>query len=602
MMTNQLRGVDRAGRSLRFGRAIREERCAAIRIDSHSHVTSAVLALLVALVLVGRDQVALGQAQEPAAANPAEPAADNQDVSLRYRFLERYSANDDPTRPELLIQYQVGIRETVKITFEKPQGAPDLQRTTGLGIYAERVAKVSSKGAVTEVVRNFKKVDLKTTLDIPRYKTPLLQGLTVLYLPQGRFLPPQVLSLTPGRQLRPLEYDGIRQQAFLPNVSLILPSKPCRVGDTWPVRREAVFALLGNVPAEEDYDLTAEVLEIRKHREDPAMTAIIAVKGQLVIPEGPCGLNAQVHFTFVPAEVAAPPGSRPRDEINKDLAPDSKPAPAPAGRVKGVFDANGYISKISLAQEMTWPLPGNDGRLKGNMRREILLERRIPAQPGGDGDILEIPNPEPVPGVSNSWLVYDDPQGRFHLLFPQEFRVARTYPEGGIDLLDRRPDGRDVIQISLVAKTGDPGRDSLASDPIQVKKQLEDQWKQRGEKVVSIPSGWLPAADWSPSKWKVYRIEAALIPEGERSPESGRIYLDHYIVQFARNEVMVVEAITNRDMHKPFRDSAELIIKSFEFGPSESSLPSAPARVPRNAPTNVPATPPTNVPRTPRPS
>ena len=110
MMTNQITGVDVAGRSRRLGRSTRQGRCPAVRIGSQSPITSAVVALLVALVLVGRDKPALGQTQEPAAANPAEPAADNQDVSQRYRFLERYSATDDPTKPELLTQYQVGIQ------------------------------------------------------------------------------------------------------------------------------------------------------------------------------------------------------------------------------------------------------------------------------------------------------------------------------------------------------------------------------------------------------------------------------------------------------------------------------------------------------------
>ena len=62
---------------------------------------------------------------------PRNAAADNQDVSQRYRFLEQYRATDDPTKPELLTQYQVGCRETVKITLEKPQGAPELQRSKG---------------------------------------------------------------------------------------------------------------------------------------------------------------------------------------------------------------------------------------------------------------------------------------------------------------------------------------------------------------------------------------------------------------------------------------------------------------------------------------
>src|SRR5271157_4066900 len=169
MMTNQITGVDRAGRSLRFGRAIREGRCAAVRIGSQSHISCAVLALLVALVLVGRDEPALGQTQEPAAANPAEPAAanpaepatDKQGVSQRYRFLERYSATDDPTRPELLTQYQVGFRETITVTREKPQGAPDQDHVSSQCIYTERVAKLAKGGFVTEVVRHYDKVNFK---------------------------------------------------------------------------------------------------------------------------------------------------------------------------------------------------------------------------------------------------------------------------------------------------------------------------------------------------------------------------------------------------------------------------------------------------------
>ncbi len=84
------------------------------------------------------------------------------------------------------------------------------------------------------------------------------------------------------------------------------------------------------------------------------------------------------------------------------------------------------------------------------------------------------------------------------MLHPQELHVANTYPSGGVDLLDRRPDGQDVIQMYLNPKTGDPERDRLAAAPEQAKKQLEDQWKQRGEKVVAVPSGWLPEAEWKP--------------------------------------------------------------------------------------------------------
>ncbi len=588
MMTNQITGADVAGRSRRLGRSTRQGRRPAVRIGSQSPVASAVVALLVALVLVVRDKPALGQTQEPAAANPAEPAAEKQDVSQRYRFLERYSATDDPTKPELLTQYQVAFRETIKVTREKPQGAPDQDHASTQCIYTERVAKLAKGVLVTEVVRHYDKVNSKTSLDIPRYKTKPLEGLTVLYRLLPRSLP-QVVCLTPGRQLRQQEYIGVVQESFLPALASILPLKPGRVGDTWPVPREAAWALLGETPTDEDYDLTAEILEVRKSGAGPSMVAVIAVKGQVVVPGGPSGINAQLQFTFLPSEGTAPSRARTDGETTKDQAPG---APAgPGGRVEGGIDAKGYISKASLAQEISVPLPGNDGRFKQTIRLVRVLERRPVGQAGEVAVPLEAPNPEVVANVSNSWLIYDDPQGRFHLLHPQELRVANSYPDGGIDLLDRRPDGQDAIQVGLNAKTGDPQRDRLAADPIQEKKQLEDEWKRRGEKVVPGPSGWLPEADWSQFKRKVFRIEAALIPATDGSSSIERIYLDRYLVQFTRNEVLKLTAMTTRDPHVQFRDSAESIIRHFEFGPSELSLPSAPTRVPTTPPTRLPTTP-----------
>jgi len=301
------------------------------------------------------------------------------------------------------------------------------------------------------------------------------------------------------------------------------------------------------------------------------------VKGQLVVSEGPSGINAKLQFTFLPSEVTAPPRARADGETTKEKA-SGTPA-SPGGRVEAAIDAKGYISKVSMAQEITAPLPGNDGRLKQNIRRDLVLERKV-VQAGELTVLLEVPSPEPAADVKNSWLIYDDPLGRFHLLHPQELRVANSYPDGGIDLLDRRPDGQDAIQVSLNSKTGDPQRDRLAADPIQEKKQLEDEWKRRGEKVVPGPSGWLPEADWSQFKRKVFRIEAALIPATDGSSSIERIYLDRYLVQFTRNEVLKLTAMTTRDPHVQFRETAELIIKSFEFGPSESSLPAAPTRAP----------------------
>jgi len=598
MMTNQITVVDRAARSLGFGRAIREERYAAIRIGSHSQVTSAVLALVVALALVGRDDQAWGQVQEPAAANPAEPAAEKQDVSQRYRFLERYSATDDPTRPESLIQYRVGVRENIKLTREKPQGAPQQDYTTTQCIYTERVAKLAKGGIVTEVVRQYDQVNSKTSLNIPHYKTKPLEGVSLLYRKEGRSLP-QVLCLTPDRQLRQQEYLGVVQEPFLPTLASILPRKPCRVGDTWPVPREAAWALLGELPDDEDYSLTAEILEVHKKDAGPEMLAVIGVKGEAVVHESPSRIGARLQFTFVPSEPTAPRG-RADGETTKDQAPGT-PAGS-GGRLDAGVDAKGYISKASLAQEFSQPLPRSDGRLKQTIRLERVLERRV-GQAGELATLLPVPNPEPVGDVKNSWLLYDDHQGQYHFLHPQEMQVTIDDADGGVHLVQQRHEGPDAIHLGLVAKTDDPQRDRVATDPIHVKKVLEDDWKRQRQKVVPGPSGWLPETEWSKDKWRVYRIEAALIPDSDRlpTPSTGRIYFDEYLVHFTRNEVMVVTAMTTRDEHQHFRDTVESVIKSFELGPSDLSVPTAPTRVPRTPPARVPRTPPTRVPTTPLP-
>jgi hypothetical protein len=512
-------------------------------------------------------------AQPPAA--KAEPApADVQALSAHYHFVERYT--DDPTRADLLNQYQVGCRETVKITRDKAQGAPEVTDALAQTIYTERVVKLARDGQVTEVVRRYDKASLRTIPESPRPKAKPLEGLRVLYRVRPAS-PPQVLSLT-GRQMRGEEYTHIAELTFLPSLTAILPRQPGRVGDTWAVPKAAAAALFGTPPSDEDFELTGEIRSVTKNASGPSTTAVLGVKGTW----GASGVNALIHFTFEPSpsKPAGPAQGRLSTEAVGGVPSTKKAEGENAGQ--GNFEAKGFISKISLAQETVSLLSENDGRFKQSIRRELRLERRL-STPGGA--TLEVPSPSPAPSVENSWLIYDDPEGRFHLLHPQEMKVVRQYPDGGIDLLDRRPDGQDVVTVNLMPKSGDPERDRVASDPIQEKKRLDDEWKRRGEKVLPGTAGWLPEADWSKLKRKVFRIEAALMSQEDPSaPPSGRIYLDHYIVQFNRNETLKVRAMTTRDPHVPFRDNAESLIRSFELGPSDSSLPAAPTPVRGAAP------------------
>ncbi len=186
---------------------------------------SAFVISLLSLCFVARAEWASGQTQEPAAANAEEAAADKQDLSQRFRFLERYSPNEEPPRPELLVQYQVGFRESVKLTREVPQGAPERTEVSSQGIYTERVAKLAKGATVAEVVRRYDKFNIKTTQPMPRYKTKLLEGLNFLLRVQPHSLL-QVICLTEKRQLRRQEYILVTQEAFLPAMASILPLKP----------------------------------------------------------------------------------------------------------------------------------------------------------------------------------------------------------------------------------------------------------------------------------------------------------------------------------------------------------------------------------------
>ena len=277
------------------------------------------------LVLLAGTLTAQVQAQEPdskVAASPADPEA----LSARYRFLESYAVAEDPAKPELLTQYQIGSRETIKVTRDKPQGAPEQDETVAQTIYTERVAKVE-KGLVTEVVRHYDRSSFRTTVEISRPKAKLLDDLTILYRLQARPVP-YVQSLR-SRTLRQQEYELIIQQSFLPLLTTIFPRQPSRKGDTWPVARGAAWALLGLQPLEEDYGLMAEILEIRKNEPGKTMTAVISVKGPCVVPQGPSAINAKIEFTFEPSSAATPATARPprgwRAGQGESLDKDSRP-------------------------------------------------------------------------------------------------------------------------------------------------------------------------------------------------------------------------------------------------------------------------------------
>jgi hypothetical protein len=507
---------------------------------------------------------------------PGQAPESAEPLSLRYRFIERYALAEDPAKPELNVQYRVGAIETFKTETERPQGAPERTERTFQTIYTERTAGVNRVGDATDAVRRYDTFRTLGTFEVPPYNPPLFQGLVLWYsLVLGK--PPQVLSLTNGRPLRQVEYESIVDELFLPRLTALLPPKPARVGDTWPISRGAGKALLGpQVPEVGDYALEGRLIEVRRSARTTSLSAIIGVSGELELEQGPGAVNARIHFDFEPQAAVVPsPGSE----------PTAKAAPPRAGggsdRDQGIVDARGRISRVRMGRSLSVAIPGED-RLRQIVTRELNLERRpLPLSPGapsgGGAAPLELPESRPAANQANSWLTYDDPQGRFYFRHPQELRLAPggLMDPNAVELIDRHSNGNSVLVVMYQTQQADPGRDRQLRDPDFHRRNLQSNWDKRGDEVVQGSSGWLKEADWAPLRRRVYRIEAALKQKGPEAATAPRVYFDFYLVLFTTNQSIAVQALTVQDPHLRFRDQVEEVIKNFTIGPSPGRGPVA---------------------------
>jgi len=531
-------------------------------------VKSQVLGVALLVAVVGLAGEARGQAVEtpddsPSTAEPAPDAEANlgqgqaQPLSLRYRFIERYSDKSDPDNPSLLNEYHVGSREKFKFMRERPQGAPERNETTLQTIYTELVTKLDQKRIPTEVVRRYDKSQFTTTLPLPHFQKPgLFEGLNLVYqLAPGK--PVRLFNMSEGRPFRQVEFDEISRNPILPKLASYLSTQPRRVGDVWPVPPPLTSMLISEALVDDpDYDVTGELLEVRAATPgSTTITAVLGFKGQTATEEGPIALNARVHFSYYPVKPAA-----------------SGTGAARPKKQDGIIDALGYISEIRLAEERTIQTGEGEGRLKQSQTRELVLARRRSSVVEIGSQTLKAVDEALDP--LKTWVTYDDFGGAFHLDHPQELRLAEARPQGG-DFLSRRPNGgMDVVKIDLVPKTGDASQDRIAADPLERKKLFIDYWKSHHLEVLMGAADWLKDPAWASSNRKVYRFEAALkgSDDEDATGKASPIYIDYYIVQLPRDETLVLQASTNQSPHLEFRKQVEFMIQRFALGPSEGTI------------------------------
>jgi hypothetical protein len=520
---------------------------------------------------------------------PADRQASAEPLSVKYRFIEKYALDTDPARHDS--QYMVASKDTIRTQTEKPQGAPDRTEHIYQTIYTEAPLQVNKLGEVIEAMRRYDSFRLvKGSSQLPSYNPPILEGLTISWkLAPGKT--PQVLSLNDNRSLRQLEYEATVDQLFLPRLTAILPRTPIRVGDTWRILRQAGQTLVGRLPEAGEYALDGTLTEVRRAASGTTLTAVFELAGQIELEEGPGEVKAQIHFVF-DLPVVAPPSTEPGAAPKPAAAATADTA---ANRKQEVVEARGRISRVLMGRSLVSSIPGED-RLKRFMSRELNLERRpLPttsATPGGRGTPLERPSAPTIADEAHAWLVYDDPQGRFHFSHPQELRLdpGQLMDPNSVGLVDRQPMGDTVLFIQYQPKSSDPARDRQLRDPEYHRRNFQSTWEKRRSQIVPGSSGWLPEAEWKADKRRVYRIEAALKQTDTDAGAAPRVYCDYYLVLFATNQSIAVTAMTVQDPHVNFRKQVEDVIRNFEFGPSKGRAPiAAPTASPaRPAPANAP--------------
>ncbi len=496
----------------------------------------------------------------PQAKAAPKPADDNavEALSLHYRFTEHYSPVPDPNHPEFITQYRVGARETTKISLDNPGGAPIRGEIVRHTIYTERVARATRAGDLTDAVRRYDRFfykDFTAKNDASHPSKGAFQGLT-LWVGERVKSGPQVINLTADRLIREFEYLTIQSLVSPSRLKGLLPPTPPRIGDTWRIPLPATIVLLPELPEPENYSLEGTLIEVHKTDQPRTHAAILGIQGQFTMPEGPSALNARITFTF------KTPEPKP--------ATDGAEAP-PTRTNSGVIEARGMITELRLARIITSPIPEGDGRLQQTTNYELLIGREPTAIPlAGDptATLLALPDPIPKPDEANSWVLYDDPAGRFHLRHPQNLRVIDSASSDvDLEFRDIQDDHVDVFGLQLQPGEGNGDQARLFRDPEYHRRNMFKNWEKQGQDVVKGPIGWLPEADWTPSKRKVYRIEAALRPQGSAA-NSPRVYSDCYLASLPSNKSIFVTTMTTQDPHVPYRDQVESMIRSFDFGPS----------------------------------
>jgi hypothetical protein len=468
------------------------------------------------------------------------------DLTIRYRFAERYTLEDQQVAPGVLGSCRVAIVEVMKDSFDNPQGAPRRTEETRQVIFTERPAEVASQGKVASVTRTFERFRVKPENVSKMMSAKPFEGLSLLIRPKLGDLP-TILSLNEGRLLTDYEYDVAARQVFVAQLSSFLPTQVVRVGDTWPIPRKAAQSLLGDPNAQGD-SLRGKLNEIRKDVDGPRMVASISITGKVTASAGEATINAEILFTFLPESAPQFPTTKP--------STTARPA-------DDATEARGAITELRMARLTSGPIPG-PGRLRFQSNREVILHRQLGLVQGA----VAPPKLEKLPDSTeaNSWLTHVDPDGRYSLQHPQDLLLpdrSQLTAEANTAFLRSRREGLDRLQVDYTPKI---------LTPDDLKKEMGQKYNQKFKllkmEIIKGDEIWLPEAEWP--KMRVHRIDSEVKvadPKASSTLGSTRIHFDGYLILFGQSASITVVSTTSRDAVAAYRQEVEKILKSIQLNP-----------------------------------
>lgn len=488
-----------------------------MKTERESRIPRLLVGVTAALGLVGLMGT---RAEAQAAPNPPQ-AGPARDLAARYRFRQAFG-----NQPGSISQYQVAFRENRTFIVETAQGTPRRDEFVRTARFTERPVDIGpiDDRLVASVARQYGQASVKPDPFPKRGKIRPLMSDLVLWIKPKPGAGPEILVLNPPKLFREEEYDFATNDPFYPNFALTLPSDQAVGLDmSWRVPNIALEALLGMRVL--GGTVSATLKDVRPSGSGGGgQVALIAVTGELRAVQnqkvGPVEtrLNAEIQFTFTPG---------------------ARDAGAP---VDTPVDAVGGITKVRLAQSSS-----TQGQ---TLDRDLLLQCRWP----GDGPTLEPPPKPPKPTRENSWLTWIDPDGRFYLSYPQTF---------GLDLSDL---ARDILHLKGFPgpPTGDLIDLTFKPDE-QVRPDDEFTQRTKGLHEIFIVRA-SPAPDRIDTKgWTngaaVQHLEVKL------TDRNGIQFMrELYVLQFPKNDSLIVDAATPSTEAQAFRAQVEEILKTFHLG------------------------------------